>query len=271
MDISNNDVTSSLVATGSRRKSGRAVKVPEKFVPDAPSSQPGLASAKRKRGGENTENDASDIEDIEEELDDSEGTIESAGEEELKETRRKTTKARRKPAAKKPKINGSASHEVAAAVKLPSRAKKPKKVAIADKSAEGLYGKRVCFRKFRHFLTNIVAEVFTSGRRLEDVASEFLTGYEEDKPKGAAELMSFVLKSAGCNIPISEHDINDTDNVEGRLKDLQEEFQEVSLIVHENLCKAYDACSKTYLTTLSIRKPRAAMRSEKHLSNSSEF
>jgi cohesin complex subunit SA-1/2 len=147
MDISNNDVTSSPVATGSRRKSGRAVKVPEKFVPDAPSSQPGLASAKRKRGGENAENDASDIEDIEEELDDSEGTIESAGEEELKETRRKTTKARRKPAAKKPKINGSASHEVAAAVKLPSRAKKPKKVAIADKSAEGLYGKRVCFRK----------------------------------------------------------------------------------------------------------------------------
>lgn len=139
MDISNNDVTSTPVATGSRRKSGRAVKVPEKFVPDAPSSQQGSASAKRKRGGEDAENDASDVD---EEAEESDATVESAGEEEVREIRRKA-KTTKKPAAKKPKVNGTASHE-APAVKLPARPKKAKKAAIADKSAEGLYGKRVC-------------------------------------------------------------------------------------------------------------------------------
>jgi len=133
MDISNNDVTSTPVATGSRRKSGRAVKVPEKFVPDAPSSQQGSASAKRKRGGEDAENDASDIEE------DSDATVESAAEEEVREIRRKA-KTTKKPAAKKPKVNGTATHDKEPQVKLPARPKKTKKVAIADKSAEGLYG-----------------------------------------------------------------------------------------------------------------------------------
>jgi cohesin complex subunit SA-1/2 len=140
MDISNNDVTSTPVATGSRRKSGRAVKVPEKFVPNAPSSQQGSASAKRKRGGEDAENDASDIDEDEEESD---ATVESAAEEEVREIRRKA-KTTKKPAAKKPKVNGTATHDKEARVKLPARPKKTKKVAIADKSAEGLYGKRVC-------------------------------------------------------------------------------------------------------------------------------
>jgi cohesin complex subunit SA-1/2 len=140
MDISNNDVTSTPVATGSRRKSGRAVKVPEKFVPDAPGSQQGSVSAKRKRGGEDVENDASDVD---EEAEESDATVESAAEEEVREIRRKA-KTTKKPAAKKPKVNGTAAHEDAPVVKLPNRPKKTK-VAIADKNAEGLYGERVCF------------------------------------------------------------------------------------------------------------------------------
>lgn len=147
MDISNNDVTSTPVATGSRRKSGRAVKVPEKFVPEAPSSQQGNTSAKRKRGGEGAENDASDVDEEEEESD---ATVESAGEEEVREIRRKV-KTTKKPAAKKPKVNGAATHEEAPAVKLPNRPKRTKKVAIADKNTEGLYGKRVCYTKFENF------------------------------------------------------------------------------------------------------------------------
>jgi cohesin complex subunit SA-1/2 len=142
MDISNNDVTSSPVATGGRRKSGRAVKAPEKFVPDAPSSQPGPASVKRKRSGGDVENDASDVD---EEAEDSEEDIESAGEE-VRATRKKAkAKPAKKPAAKKPKVNGTVSHNEAPAVRLPNRPKKVKKVAIADDDAEGLYGKRVCF------------------------------------------------------------------------------------------------------------------------------
>jgi len=148
MDISNTDVASSSTATGSRRKSGRAVKVPEKFVPDAPSSQAALTSAKRKRGEEDVENDASDVEEEDEESD---GTVESAGEEEVKEARKKA-KNTRKPAAKKTKVNGSASHESSApAVKLPNRAKKGKKVAIAAKDVEGLYGKCVRINAWQIF------------------------------------------------------------------------------------------------------------------------
>lgn len=36
------------------------------------------------------------------------------------------------------------------------------------------------------------------------------------------------MKSAGCSIPITEDDINDSDNVEGKLGDLQDEYQAVS-------------------------------------------
>ena len=148
-DISNNDMTTSPAASGSRRKSGRAVKAPEKFVPEVASSQVGPPSAKRKRG-ENAENDASESEeDPEEENEESDTPVEedSAGEEELKAARRKTkTKARvsRKPAAKKPKTNGTAPQKLAPAIRLPSRPKKAKKVAIADKAAEGLYGRHLC-------------------------------------------------------------------------------------------------------------------------------
>lgn len=143
MDISSNDVASSPAETGSRRKSGRAVRAPEKFVPDAPSSQAGPASSKRKRGGADTDNDASDSEEVD---DDSDESIESAGEEELKDARRKAKPARnqaQKPAQKKPKVNGAVSNEGGPAVRLPTRSKKPKKIAIADMNAEGLFGERV--------------------------------------------------------------------------------------------------------------------------------
>src|SRR6187402_1525533 len=103
MDISNNDATSSPVATGSRRKSGRAVKVPEKFVPEVISSQPGPASAKRKRATEDVENDASETD---EDAEESDATVESAAEEEVREGRRKAKKTKR-PEAKKPKVNGT--------------------------------------------------------------------------------------------------------------------------------------------------------------------
>ena len=137
MDISNNDTASSPAAPSARRKSGRAVRAPEKFTPDVPSSHPAPSHSKRKRPAEDAENNASEIEDEDEESDSS---LESAGEEEQKGARKKT-KSARKPAAKKPKVNGTAPTSSSPAVRLPTRPKKAKKVAIADKEAEGLYGK----------------------------------------------------------------------------------------------------------------------------------
>lgn len=138
MDISNNDVAGTAGATSSRRKSGRAIKVPEKFVPEVSSSQQAPPSAKRKRAGEDVENGATDTEE-EDEDDASDGTLESAGEEEIKESRRKA-KSSRKPAAKKPKVNGTVPHDSITSAKLPNRSRKLKKVAIADRTADGLYG-----------------------------------------------------------------------------------------------------------------------------------
>lgn len=56
----------------------------------------------------------------------------------------------------------------------------------------------------------------------------WLTKFADNNASALAELIGLVVKSAGCNIPITADDINDTDNVEGRLGDLQDEYQAVS-------------------------------------------
>ncbi|KAF8856215.1 STAG-domain-containing protein [Acephala macrosclerotiorum] len=204
MDISNNDVSSTPGATA-RRKSGRAVKVPEKFVPDAPSTQQAPASAKRKRGEEDGENDTSDIDEDEEDVEEEE---ESAAEEEVRAAKRKQPKKANKPAAKKPKVNGTTAHEDGSLVRLPARPKKAKRVAIADKDAGGLY-----------------ADVYTSGLSSKDVAGQWVSRLQDDGPAAMVELVNFLLRSAGCTIEVTRDDIDDVDNVAGRVGDLQEEYQ----------------------------------------------
>lgn len=141
MELSENDAPSSN-ATQKRRVSGRAVRAPEKFVPDAPSSQSRNAGSKRKRGADGS---AEDIEN-EVDLDDSESGEEeeddSPDEEEVRQSKRKA-KNTKKPVAKKAKVNGAAPDAPARAVTLPSRQKRPKKVIIQDANAEGLYGEHV--------------------------------------------------------------------------------------------------------------------------------
>ncbi|KAI9052181.1 hypothetical protein LZ554_003541 [Drepanopeziza brunnea f. sp. 'monogermtubi'] len=232
MDISNNDAASSPIALGSRRRSGRAVKIPEKFVPDLPSSQAASANAKRKRGEEEEEEededgdgegDASDIDELEE---DSPEEVESAAEEELRDTRKRAKKPKaksKKPAAKKPKVNGYALHEDPLAVKLPARPKKSaaKRVAIADDDAEGLYG-----------------DVFTSGDATENVVTRWLASYDADNLAALADLVNMVLRSAGCAVEISSDDIGDDDNVAGKLEDIQVEHQANNITTYPLTSKA---------------------------------
>lgn len=136
MDFSNDQLPSSPAANGSRRKSNRTVKPPEKFVPEIISSQQGNTGAKRKRGEENGGNDASDID---EESEDSDSSVASVAEEEIRQAQKKAPRPR-KSATKKAKVNGNISHDEAPAVKLPSRPKKSRRGTIADEDAEGLYG-----------------------------------------------------------------------------------------------------------------------------------
>lgn len=136
MPLMENDSTSTTGVTNTRRKSGRAVKVPDKFIPDLPSSQHDSTSAKRKRVARDVEDDASDSEEDDE-------SDESDSESEMEEVReiKKKPKTVTKPATKKPKVNGATLHEKGPAVKLPNRPKKARKVIITDRNAEGLYGK----------------------------------------------------------------------------------------------------------------------------------
>ena len=88
---------------------------------------------------------------------------------------------------------------------------------------------------------------------MEDVASQWLTKYSDNSAAALAELVSLVVKSAGCSIPITEDDINDMDNVEGKLGDLQDEYQAVSTGAKclSSISTCADLwCSKTVPTTL---------------------
>jgi cohesin complex subunit SA-1/2 len=77
-------------------------------------------------------------------------------------------------------------------------------------------------------LTPILADVYTSGESSEEVARQWLARYEENNQEALTELINFIFQSAGCSVQVSVHDINDPDNVDGRLADMQEEFQAVS-------------------------------------------
>jgi len=146
MELSENDAPSTN-ATAKRRVSGRAVRAPEKFVPDAPSSQAGNTGSKRKRGAnKNAEDIENEVDEVEEDSDEEdENDEESPDEEEVRQAKKKA-KSPKKPAAKKAKVNGTvadASDAPVKTVRLPSRQKKPKKVVIQDAKAEGLYGKHM--------------------------------------------------------------------------------------------------------------------------------
>ena len=161
---------------------------------------------------------------------------ESAAEEEAREKRRKARPAK-KPVAKKAKVNGEVAHEKSTAVKQ-GRAKKGKKIAIANNEVGGLYGMRICTFKCAPSLTLMIAEVYTSGANSDEIASIWLQDFQADMPAALTDLINFVLKSSGSPGELTEDHINDPDNIISRIQDLQDEYQEVgpdlALLNHAN-------------------------------------
>ncbi|KAH8805693.1 STAG domain-containing protein [Xylogone sp. PMI_703] len=204
MEMSEDDARSSPATAVGRRKSGRVVKAPEKFIPQVSSSQRG--NTKRKRGDEDVTDDESnpEEEDEDEEMDSDGAEDEDAAEEELREKRKRTKAAPKPRAAKKPKVNGTQT----STVKLPSRTKAPKRVALVGRQASPLY-----------------TEVFGTVRYSDDIAAPWLERYNSNNTAGMTELVNFVFQCAGCDLEVTEDDINDPDNVEGRVGDLQQQFQ----------------------------------------------
>lgn len=143
MESEDNNATPSPSAAEARRRSGRVVRAPQKYIEEVHTD----ASSKRKRARDHDE-------DAENHEPRSDSLAEASDEEVAEESdadlvpRQKKSKSRaKKPAAKKPKINGDAPTEVAPAqtkaLQLPQRLKKSVRVAIARKDGDGLYGEQL--------------------------------------------------------------------------------------------------------------------------------
>lgn len=137
MEFSDNNATSSPAPPSTARRSGRVTKAPVKFTPDAP------AANKRKRSAEHDNEDAENVspDDADDASDASDDDSDGSVAEEPRRTAKKKPSSQsakaRKPATKKPKINGDAP---AHAAQLPSRPKKTVRIELARRDADGLYG-----------------------------------------------------------------------------------------------------------------------------------
>ncbi|MCJ1247723.1 hypothetical protein MMC30_004938 [Trapelia coarctata] len=213
----------------SRRKSGRAIHKPVLYQP-APDTSVTNGSGKRKRAapaavemevdsvGEETSSDRDESE---------------PDEEELREQRRrakKATKSQRKPAAKKPKTSTGETTKLAMrpATNGTKKASRPRK-ASAKQNLTADEG------------TGLYAEVFSQGHTTDGVAAEWVSRYNDHNSNAMAELVNFVLQCTGCTLQVDSNDIEDIDNVTGKLTDLQEEYQAQKITEYPLISKARGA------------------------------
>ncbi|KAI1147067.1 hypothetical protein F4825DRAFT_438659 [Nemania diffusa] len=238
METSDNNANSSPAP----RRSGRARVAPQKFSPEPRPSQNDYASSKRKRGPDNdddedAENEEPNVSDDDAPTDeghddddddnddnDDDDDVDADADDEAARRSRKSRSSRKprskKPAAKRTKINGTASALAPGplavpAVKLPNRPKKTTKVAppsLARRDENSLY-----------------SEVFGSGNESDDVAAHWFQRYQNDDAKALTELINCVLLAAGCEQQITEDDIRDPENSANRLTELEEAYEQTSI------------------------------------------
>ncbi|KAI0400565.1 hypothetical protein F4802DRAFT_609987 [Xylaria palmicola] len=213
------------------RRSGRARVAPQKFSPEPrPSQNDQTSSSKRKRGQdhedgdndvENEEPDASeDDAPSDDDRDDEDADEDDEPPRRSKKSRSAQKSRSRKPAAKRTKVNGTASAStpgllVAPAVRLPNRPKKTTKVAppsLARRDDNDLY-----------------SEVFGSGNESDDVAAHWFQRCRDDQANALAELINCVLLAAGCDQQLTEDDIRDPENSANRLTELEEAYEQTSI------------------------------------------
>jgi cohesin complex subunit SA-1/2 len=234
MEISEPDATSGAGDTtttpANRRKSGRTIRKPDLFAEDNfAGSVLESSSAKRKRAQQAAnanDDDGDDDEEVSEEE-----TEDEADEEEIREKRR--VSKQKKPAAKKQKLVNGTGPQLAIRPP-PNRQKAPKsskaKAPRVRKSQAGdansLYGKIVLTPPLERSCTDWNAvKVFSHGQDPEEIVAEWLQVYNADSVQAVCDIVNFVLKCAGGELVVDVHDIEDVDNVTGRLADLQDEYQ----------------------------------------------
>jgi cohesin complex subunit SA-1/2 len=141
LESTDNNAMSSPAPTSTARRSGRVVKAPARLTPDAP------AAGKRKRDtalddDDDEENNPPDLEedesDAEADDDDDEDVIEEAP----KRKRPSQAAKGKRPAAKRPKTNGTAPSGSRHAA-MPSRPKKAVRIEIERREGDDLFGELV--------------------------------------------------------------------------------------------------------------------------------
>ena len=220
-----------------RRASGRVRKQPETYT-----SSPFSSSTKRKRSNDGD----GDVEMPDDYLSDEENVSEDdkPDEEEIRERNRKARKAKttapKKPAQKKPKVNGTTLPIRSATGGTKKKApKKSKAFKTADAGeADGLY-----------------ADVFASDDDLEAICAAWLKSFDRHESQALADVINFVLKCAGCDSKVSDHDIEDPDGVTNRLTDIQDEYQaseptDYPLIAKGKAAIAFKQTMSDFLNTL---------------------
>ncbi|KAJ4306259.1 cohesin complex subunit [Collariella sp. IMI 366227] len=212
------------VEAGSARRSGRVTKAPAKFTPDAP------ASSKRKRNADHDNEDAEN--ESPDELDDASDANDDDADDSAAEAPQRAPKKKkpsvsqsgksRKPATKKPKINGDApSSAFNHTAQLPSRPKKTVRLALAQHEQEGLY-----------------ADIFASGDSSDKVATEWYHKYQADDTAAVTDLVNCILLSAGCDQQVTHDDIRDPENCSNRLADLQNVYTEEGITDYPLISRA---------------------------------
>ncbi|CCU81726.1 nuclear cohesin complex subunit [Blumeria hordei DH14] len=189
-----------------QRRSTRNVRPPQKYAAISTPTAVEPATSKRKRSEVELESASSDS--------DEENDTSDSSADEGKKGQNGKRKRVKKSTSKKPKLSHQTSRSEHKITTLPSRLKKniSRRVAIADKDAGGLY-----------------ADIFISGETSKNVALQWLKRYREDGRIALTDLVNLVLRSSGCNIQVTVDDIDDVDNIDGRIADVQNDFQEQNI------------------------------------------
>jgi cohesin complex subunit SA-1/2 len=174
-----------------------------------------FSTGKRKRDHPDNESDdparADEINADDESDEDDED--DEADEEELREQKKRSRKSKgaapKRPAQKKPKTHNISLPFRAAQPAARKRAtKKVKAVDSADAQAAG----------------GLYADIFAGDKPSEEIVAIWMKAFDRHESRALADVINFVLKSAGCDIKITEHDIEDVDGATSRLTDIQDEY-----------------------------------------------
>ncbi|KAK4904467.1 hypothetical protein LTR28_000953, partial [Elasticomyces elasticus] len=205
-----------------KRRSGRVTKRPSVYA-SSPTN-----GAKRKRDTEDHADDVGSIDDAS--VEEGDGSDGEPDEEELRDRKSKARRAKGGP-KKQPVTKKAKKNRAGVPTRLPIRAatgkakisKKAKPIKDAQE-AGGLY-----------------AEIFSGAHTLNDIAANWVSKFSDHESAAVAEIVNYVLRCAGCDLKVDEHDIEDPDGCTTKLEDLQDEFQARNITEYPLLAKGKGA------------------------------